>query len=197
MADIQAFRDEVQGKISQVLKEFGEGKISNEQFNILYERYTNQLELAESALAGSKKQVPGGDMSTIAIRKATTGKARSLAIYHHRSGTIIETLGDFALPPEVISPTLNEFSNKIDAGDFIEPITRKLDGKQWVVFMARNYTTVVVTFHHEPAPAQIRQLERLQHDFERANERFLRTNDVNSDKLARPFVVFVQKRLGS
>ena len=38
----------------------------------------------------------------------------------------------------------------------------------WVVFMARTFTTAVVMFKNEPAPAQIRELERLLHDFEEA-----------------------------
>src|SRR5688572_18845868 len=97
--NLKNFQDEVQRKIRNLLAEFGEGKLSNEQFNILYERYNNQLEMAlqahdeQEALAAG-----GGGESTIAIKQATTGKAVGMAIYHHRSGTIIETLGTFDLP---------------------------------------------------------------------------------------------------
>jgi hypothetical protein len=195
MPDLEVFREEVQGKIKNLLKEFGAGKISNEQFDILYERYNNQLEMANSALDTTQEQMPGANMSTIAIRKATTGKAVGLGIYHHRSGTIIETLGNFDVPPQVMSPVLNEFSDKLEMQAFIEAKTQKLDARHWVVFMAREYTTVIVIFRNEPAPAQIQQMKRLQHDFENANERFLKTNQVDADKLARPFMVFVKKRL--
>lgn len=195
-SSIKAFQDEVQRKIKNLLQDFGAGKISNEQFNILYERYNNQLELAITAGEDAAKKARG-DMSTIAIREATSGKAISMGIYHHRSGTIIETLGNFELGPDVISPVLNEFSDKLDRREFIEPLTQKLSDGFWVVYMARNYTTAIVVFRNEPAPRQVRALERLLHDFEEANERYLDVMQVDSSKLARPFIGFVRKKLGN
>lgn len=190
---IQAFQEDVQRKIRNLLTEFGEGKISNEQFNILYERFNNQLEMALQVLDGSGPQAQGD--STIAIKHATSGKAVGLAIYHHRSGTTIETLGNFDLSPEVISPTLNEFSKKLEERKFIEAVTRKLSTGMWVVFMARTFTTAIVMFRNEPAPAQIRELERLLHDFEEANNSNLDNMNVDQEKLAKPFIGFVLRKL--
>jgi hypothetical protein len=195
---IKAFHQEVQGKIKNLLTEFGEGKISSEQFNILYARYSNQLDMALSVLEGEAQQAEkGSDISTYAIREATTGKALGLAIYHHRSGTIIETLGNFDLPSDVISPTLNEFSDKLDKREFIDPATKKLASGLWVVFMARSYTTAMVIFRNEPAPRQIKELERLLHDFEEANRHNLDKMDVDKSKLAKPFLNFVRQKLSN
>jgi hypothetical protein len=193
---IKAFQQEVQGKIKNLLTEFGDGKISAEQFDILYARYSNQLDMALSVLEGESQKVENGsDMSTIAIRTATTGKALGLAIYHHRSGTIIESLGNFDLSPEIISPTLNEFSDKLDKREFIEPVSRKLASGLWVVFMARSYTTAIVIFRNEPAPRQVKDLERLLHDFEEANRHNLEKLNVDKSKLAKPFLNFVRQKL--
>jgi hypothetical protein len=195
--NLKNFQDEVQRKIRNLLAEFGEGKLSNEQFNILYERYNNQLEMAlqahdeQEALSGGG----GAGESTIAIKQATTGKAVGMAIYHHRSGTIIETLGMFDLPPDAISPTINDFSRKLEQRQFIEPVTRKLSSGLWVVFMARHFTTAVVIFKNEPAPRQIRELERLLHDFEEANVNNLDKLNVDKEKLAKPFLGFVRRKL--
>jgi hypothetical protein len=191
---IKNFQDEVQRKIRNLLAEFGEGKLSNEQFNILYERYNNQLEMALQARDEQMAAATGGD-STIAIKQATIGKAMGMAIYHHRSGTIIETLGTFDLSPDVISHTINEFSHKLEQRQFIEPVTRKLSSGIWVVFMARHFTTAVVIFKNEPAPRQIRELERLLHDFEEANSHNLDKLNVEKDKLAKPFLGFVRRKL--
>jgi hypothetical protein len=191
---IKTFQDEVQRKIRNLLAEFGEGKLSNEQFNILYERYNNQLEMALQARDEQMAAATGGD-STIAIKQATIGKAIGMAIYHHRSGTIIETLGTFDLSPDVISPIINEFSHKLEQRQFIEPVTRKLSSGIWVVFMARHFTTAVVIFKNEPAPRQIRELERLLHDFEEANSHNLDKLNVEKDKLAKPFLGFVRRKL--
>lgn len=199
MADnnIKSFYEEIQRKIKGLLAEFAEGKISSEQFNILYERYSNQLDMALQVIEGSAEQTEGSDVPTIAIREATAGKAVGLAIYHHRSGVIIETLGNFDLSPEIISPTLNEFSHKMEVREFMEPVTRKLSSGLWVLFMGRQFTTAMVLFRNEPAKAQIRELERLLHDFEEANRRHLDQMTVDQGKLAKPFLGFVRKKLGS
>ena len=197
--NIKAFHQEVQNKIKNILVEFGEGKISTEQFNILYERYSNQLDMAVAAMEGAAgmSAAPGSEMPTMAIRQATTGKAVGLSIYHHRSGTMIETLGTFDLPSDVISPTLNELSHKLEGNEFVEPVTQKLPSGVWIVFMARRFTTSVVIFRNEPSPQQIRELERLHHDFEEANRHFLDKTTVDGDKLARPFQRIVRKKLGN
>jgi len=194
---IKAFQEEIQGKIRRLLQEFGEGQLSREQFNILYERYNNQLELALTAGETAAQQAKKNDLSTIAIREATTGKAIGLAVYHHRSGTIIETLGHFELGPDIITPVLHDFSDKMESRQFIEPVTQKLSAGHWVLYMARHFTTAIVIFRNEPSPRQIRALERLLHDFEEANQRNLDTNHVDASKLAVPFVGFVRKKLRS
>jgi hypothetical protein len=195
-SNLKNFQEEVQRKLRNLLAEFGDGKISNEQFNILYERYNNQLEMALQA-SDEQAQVAsgnGGD-TTIAIKQATIGKAVGLAIYHHRSGMIVETLGTFDLAPEVITPTINDFSRKLELRQFIEPVTRKLSSGLWLVFMARYFTTAVVIFRNEPAPRQVRELERLLHDFEEANKSYLDKTTVDKEKLAKPFMGFVRRKL--
>jgi hypothetical protein len=195
--NIKSFQEQIQAKIRNLMKEFGEGKISGEQFNIIYQRYNNQLEMALEVLDGSIKAPSDGDLSTIAIKQATTGKALGLAIYHHRSGIIIETLGNFDVPSEVISPVVNEFSHKLEAREFIEPVTKKLSTGLWLVFMARHFSTAIVIFRNEPAQRQVRELERLLHDFEEVNKKFLDKMTVDKDKLVKPFLGFVKKSLGS
>lgn len=191
---IHAVQETIQAKIRNLLSEFGEGKVSNEQFNILYERFNNQLEMALEVIDGTTP-TPNNDVSTIAVRRATTGKARGLAIYHHRSGTFIETLGNFDLQPELISPTFNEFSEKLAEQKAIDPITRKLENGLWVVFMAKQFTTAIVIFKNEPSPSQTRELERLLDDFEEVNHKNLNQMDVDQSKLAEPFIGFVRKKL--
>lgn len=194
-SSVGAFRDEIQRKIRNLLREFGEGKLSTEQFNILYERYNNQYLLASSVIDGEK--IAGGEMSTIAIREATTGRALGLALYHHRSGTMLETLGNFDVPVALITPVLNAFSEKLEQRIFVDPVVRQIDAQRghWVIFMARLYTTAITIFQHEPAKLQLRELERLLHDFEEANRRLLEANDVNPRQLARPFIGFVKRKL--
>ncbi len=194
----EAFRAEVQQKIQSLVQEFTQGKISREQFNILYARYNSQLEIAHEAIAlrdsGALNEA-SEDLSTIAVRKATEGKAVGLAIYHHRSGTTIETLGNFDIAPGLITPVLNEFSMKLEERSYIEPLIKEAKNGLWLVFAARQYTTIVTVFRNEPAPVQVRELQRLHHDFEEANSRYLDANMVDPGQLASPFIAFVQKKL--
>lgn len=195
--NIKAFQDEIIAKIRKLTQEFAEGKISNEQFNIIYERYNNQLEMALEVSDGTSQASSGPEMSTIAIKQATTGKAVGMGIYHHKSATTIETLGNFDLPPDVISPVVNDFSHKLETREFVAPVTKKLSSGLWVLFMARSFTTAIVVFRNEPAQRQIRELERLLHDFEEANRNLLDKMNVDKSKLAKPFIGFVKKKLGS
>lgn len=190
----QRMRESVQEKIKNLLQEFADGKISNEQFNIIYERYNNQLELAEQAEQGASQLEPGAEISTIAIREATTGKAIGLSIYHHSSSSTIETLGNFDVPPDVISPVLSEITLKHDSGSFIAPTIKNLRENVWIVFITRQYTTMMMIFRNEPSRVQVQHLERLHHDFEVANERFLKQSRVDATKLARPFLKLVKQQ---
>lgn len=185
-------------KIRNLIVEFSDGRISAEQFNILYERYSNQLSVVAS-LSGDDDddapETPGGDMSTIAIRQATTAQAVGLGIYHHRSGIIIETLGAFDLPPSAVASILNEFSDKLEKREYIEPRVQRAIGGLWLVFIARSYTTAILIFRNQPSKQQLTDMQRLHHDFEEANRRLLDAAHVQPKQLARPFIGFVKKRL--
>jgi hypothetical protein len=197
-AKAQAFRMKVIDKIQGLLNEFAEGKLNQEQFNVLYERYSGQLAMAQQALESGNdeaiKQVSGGK-STIAIREEYMGKAIGLGIYLNKSGVAIETLGDFDVSAFVISPVLSEFTPMMESGKAIEPRAGKLKDKRWLLFTGKCYTTVATLFHNPPSPLQIQEIERLHQDFETANALLLEKGLPDSKKMAYPFMVFVQKKL--
>lgn len=198
-AKAESFKVEVEGKIQDLIAEFSEGKISREQFNLLYDRYNSQLSIANEALSGSGmsdlKEVQNS-VPTIFVREATAGKAMGMAIYHHRSGQIIEALGNFDVPVAQLTPVLNTIVGKIDAEEFVEPKTINIERGKWILFESRKYTTVITLFKNEPSAIQIREMQRLHHDFEIANNRFLNDDEVDAKTLAFPFLVIVQKTLG-
>ncbi|MBZ0288860.1 MAG: hypothetical protein K8I30_14685 [Anaerolineae bacterium] len=197
-AKAQAFRVQVIEKIQALLNEFAEGNLNQEQFNVLYERYSGQLAMAQQALESGSADVvrnAPGDKGTIAIKQEYMGKAVGLSIYQNRTGAMIETLGDFEVSAFVISPVLSEFSALMEQEKSIEPRTEKLAAKRWLLFTGRRYTTVVTLFHNQPSLQQIREIERLHHDFEVANGAPLARGRLDSKTLAYPFVVFVQKKL--
>jgi hypothetical protein len=195
-AKVEAFKSQVQGKIQSLLTEFADGKLSREQFHAIYEHYSSQLTMAEQALrsddSGSVK-LKGGE--TIGIRQAYTAKAIGLVIYHNKSGVLLDTLGEFDIPSANISPVLNDFSQMMQANELIDRRVEQVSPNQWLLFAAGKYTTVVTQFHNEPSYHQSREIERLHHDFEVANEAFLSSGRGDASKLAYPFLVFVQQKI--
>jgi hypothetical protein len=191
----ETMRAEIQDKVKKLIQDFTEGTISSEQFDLIYGRYHNQLALVEQSLYGESYESP---VNTVALLDATRARATGLTIYHHRSGTTLETMGKFDLPPEIIAPVLNEISLKLEARQYVEPFSEKVNKEGWVAFFVREFTTVIVLFRNEPARLQMRQLQRLHHDFEEANRRLLDKFDVDRDRdrLARPFSGFIKDKTG-
>ena len=198
VAKAQAFKLKVIEKIQVLLNEFAEGKLNQEQFNVLYERYSGQLAVAQQALQSGNpeaiNQATSGK-STIALKQEYMGKAIGLGIYLNKSGVAIEVLGDFDVSAFVISPVLSEFTPMMESGKTIEPRAGKLKDKRWLLFTGKRYTTVATLFHNPPSPLQIQEIERLHQDFETANATLLEKGPPDSKKMAYPFIVFVRKKL--
>ncbi len=203
---MEVLKAQIQAKISKILAEFAEGKLSREQFHAIYEHYSAQLTMVDDAItmaetASSKGHdndvtlVNGKPGETIAIRHAHMGKAIGLVIYHNKSGMFVETLGAFDVPPSRIAATLNDFSLMMETKRLIDRRIEKIGMKQWLMFAAGKYTTIVTLFHNEPSPQQSREMERLHYDFEVANEVHLQGARVDPSKLAYPFLVFIQQKL--
>lgn len=194
----KAFKAEVEKKIQNLIGEFSEGQLSREQFNLLYDRYNGQLSIANEALSDNDDRALNevqNSVPTIFVKEATAGKALGMAIYHHRSGQIIEALGAFDVPVGQLTPILNEIVGKIDADEFVEPKSINVARGQWLLFTSRKHTTSITLFLNEPSAIQIRELQRLTHDFEVANQRFLGEDDVDVKSLGYPFLSIVQRKL--
>ncbi len=194
----QSFKIQVIDKIQKLLNEYATGQLNREQFNVLYERYSGQLALAQQALESGDTLLTaknGDNKSTIALKQEYMGKAMGMIIYRNKTGVSIETLGDIEVSAFVISPILNEFSMLMETGKAIEPRIVKLEEKRWLLFSGGSYTTVVTLFHNEPSQQQTREIERLHHDFEVANKAMLEKGKLDSEKLAYPFMVFIQQKL--
>lgn len=194
----ETFMTQVEDKIRVLLKEFSEGKLNSEQFHVIYERYSSQRLIAQQAMLTGDEQVlqdvPGGQ-STIAIKEAHMGMALGMTIYLNRTGVAFETLGDFDVSAFVISPILNEFRRHIADGKVIRPRAQRLEDKRWLLFAGERNTTVVTLFRNEPSPLQMREIQRLHHDFEVANRTLLEDQSPDTSKLAYPFYVFIQRKL--
>lgn len=197
-AKAQAFKNEVETKIRNLIEEFADGKISREQFHVIYERYNAQLQIANHAMLSGNPDavsIAQGGPPTISIREAHMARAMGLMIYHNRSGRPLETLGEFNVEVAKIAPILNNITQAMESGKFVERRVEKMGEKLWLMFAAGNSTTVITEFLNQPAEQQMREIERLHHDFEQANVQILSKETIQTDKLAYPFLVFIRKKV--
>ncbi len=198
-AKAQAFKDNLEAKIRKLIDEFAEGLISREQFHVIYERYSAQLSIANHALLSGNPDAVSIAQSgppTINIRDAHMGKAAGLLIYHNLSGRVLETLGDFRVELAQLTGVLSQFTEAMQSGRIIERHVEKIGQKSWLTVAAGQYTTVATAFVNQPSEMQNKEIERLHHDFERANSEQLQSTDVDTDQLAYPFIVFIRQKYG-
>jgi len=195
----EAFKTLMEEKIRALVGEFSEGKLSREQFHVLYERYSSRLSIATEALITNNPQaieIAKGGPPTLAVRGAFMGRAMGLRIYHHRSRSFIESLGDFDISDSKIMPILNEFGMMIEINKLVEHRLEQKDARHWLLYNPGKYTSVVTFFANEPSQMQIREIARLHHDFEVANDVALQSETVDASKLGQPFVVFIKEKFG-
>ena len=196
----QVFKAAIEEKIQSLINDFAEGKVSREQFHILYERYNARLKIADYAMLSGNPdavEIAQGGPPTIAVKDAYMGRALGLIIYHNTAELTLETLGDFDIPMQLLQPTLEDFTMQMLARTLVDRKIEKITKDRWLLFVPGQFTTLVTLFEHEPSGMQIRELERMQHDFEQANNAKLQATKVHKDQLAFPFIVFIKKHYGN
>lgn len=196
--DAMLFKARLLEKIEHLLDEFAMGKLSREQFNLLYERYTARLSITDYAIMSGNPDaiaIAQTGPSTLDIRAGTEGKAQGMVVYHPPSGEMLEMLGNFTVPPGQVLTLLRDFSQGAGSRPGAEPALHSLAARVWIALLARNFTAVAVQFENEPSRQQIRAIEKMLQDFEQANRHFLSEEVVDPAQLAYPFLVFVQKRI--
>jgi hypothetical protein len=194
LASFETMRADIQSKISALIADLSAGKISNEQFELVYGRYRYRLSVVDQLLEDDPPECNA--FNTGDLLRGMEARPVGLSLYHHNSGLTIDTQGYFDLPSCVMAPVLNDLSLNVEWRIFTEPVVKQLGDYVWIAFIARHYTTLMVLFRNEPSRLQMRQMERLQHDFEETNKRILNRCVVNTLQLSRPFKGYIQERPG-
>jgi len=193
-AEAEAFKQIIETKIHRIVEEFAEGKLSREQFQVLYERYNGRLSIANQALVSGTPEaikIAQGGPSTLMVKDTYMGRAMGLVAYHNTNNIQLESLGEFTISAAHIAKILVRFAQQRASGKFIERHVEKIKENQWLLMLPGQTTTIGVRFENEPSQQQIREIARLQHDYERVNDKVLAQSHV--DELAAPLVVFVRK----
>jgi hypothetical protein len=192
-AHFESIHTELQNKMSALMADLSAGKISHEQFELVYGYYQKRLLHTEESLAETSSNKP---FNTGDLLRGVQAQPIGLSFYHHGSGTTIERVGQFDLPLHLMTPILNDFSLAVEWQVFTEPVVKLLSGSMRVVFMARYYTTLMVVFSNEPSRQQMREMERTHHDFEETNKRTLMGLSVNPYQVTPSRMAFMKEAAG-
>ena len=194
----QEFIAQVHQKMSRLVQEFANGAINRTQFHRLYDRYQRQImtvaQLITEANPATWQDAIQESEDTLHLKKRLTAKAVGMSVYSNNSGMPIETLGEFAVEPELIVPMLSSYRSA--AAEIFRAGMRstEMENGQWLCFVPGSYTTLIALFSLEPSDNQLEMVERMHQDFENANKAALEAGQVDPEKLAYPFFSFVQRR---
>lgn len=195
----QEFIAQIHQKMSKLVQEFATGAINRTQFHQLYDRYQRQIMTVAQFIAESDpamwKDAIHETEDTLHLKKRLTAKAVGMSVYYNQSGMPIETLGEFAIEPELIVPMLSSYRSA--AAEIFRAGMRstEMENGQWLCFVPGTYTTLIALFSLEPSTNQLQMVERMHQDFEEANKTALQAGEVDPEKLAYPFYAFVQRRI--
>lgn len=194
----QEFIAQVHQKMSRLVQEFATGAINRTQFHQLYDRYQRQIMTVAQFIAEADpttwRNAIHETEDTLHLKKRLTAKAVGMSVYNNRSGMPIETLGEFAIEPELIVPMLSSYRSA--AAEIFRAGMRstEMENGQWLCFVPGSHTTLIALFSLEPSTNQLQMVERMHKDFEDANKVALEAGEVDPEKLAYPFYAFVQRR---
>ncbi len=197
----QEFIAQVHQKMSRLVQEFADGIINRTQFHKLYDRYQRQIMTVGQLIAETDPTAWRNAITetedTLHLRKRLTAKAVGMSVYDNKSGMPIETLGEFAIEPELIIPMLSSYRSA--AAEIFRAGMRstEMENGQWLCFVPGSSTTLIALFSLEPSTNQIEMVERMHKDFEQANRAALEAGHVDPETLAYPFYSFVQRRVKS
>lgn len=177
-------------KMIAVTEEYAQGQINRAQFHAIYQRYQEQRTITEQLLkrdpqSGAWQSVvrPG---HTSFLRDHFQSKIQSYAIYDIQTGHQIALSGSVQLAKEQVLPIIAKLKDIINKHGNPGPASRRLKDDRWVLFMPALYTIAVAVFSLEPADAQIKQIEDIQNDFERANRQVLQSHILDRRQMVFP-----------
>jgi len=194
----QEFIAQVHQKMNRLVQEFANGEIKRMQFHKLYDRYQRQIITVTQFMAESDpalwREAIKETEDTLHLKKRLTAKAVGMSVYSNKSGMPIETLGEFAVEPELIVPMLSSYRSA--AAEIFRAGMRstEMENGQWLCFVPGAYTTLIALFSLEPSTNQLDMVERMHKDFEEANRTALQAGQIDPNQLAYPFYSFVQRR---
>jgi hypothetical protein len=178
-------------KMAQIAAEFAQGKINRAQFDAIYGRYSEQRVITERLLARNPETQawqsvvqPG---HTTFLKQHFEAHIISYAIYDQETSALIALTGMIQLEVAQVQAVLRRLrAIRQQRGVNPGPAQRKISDGKVVLFVPGDITISVVIYSREPSTAQLKRVQDLHQDFERANHRALQSHDYTDERLVFP-----------
>lgn len=186
-------------KMSKVAADFAEGKLNPAQFDAIYARYSEQRAITEQLLARN----PDSEAWQSVIRPGHTSflldhfeaRVMAYAIYDQSTSEQIAATGSLQIKQEHITAVLKRLQTLlIEQGKNPGPAKRQMADGRCVIFVPGEFSVAVAILSLEPSAAQIKRIQDIHRDFERANQQALRTRDFGTGRLVYPHRALFEER---
>lgn len=186
-------------KIDATAERFSRGEINPVQFQELYSHYQSNIQEIEQFLSMNpdseewKNLVADGQ--SMILRKRYAARLSGFAIYDHRNGMPLKTIGNFGIDPGLFVPMLYAYQSatKEIFGGAVR--STQIEGGKWLCFVSGKVTTTLALFNTEPAQRQMKTLESIHSVFENANAERLMASPVDETTLVCPHEYYLSHPL--
>ncbi|MBN1678724.1 MAG: hypothetical protein JW966_00435 [Anaerolineae bacterium] len=177
-------------KMAKLAAEFSQGKLNPAQFDAIYSRYSEQRDIIERLLTRNPESqawqsvVQSGHTSF--LRQRFEARVLSYAIYNQQTYDLIMLTGTIQLDRVQIEAVMKRLVAIIRERGNPGPAHRKISDGRCVLFVPGDTTVAMVIYSLEPSAAQIRRVQDIHRDFERANKYTLSGGGFDAERLVYP-----------
>jgi hypothetical protein len=198
-SEVEAQLKKLHAKIDATAERFARGEINPVQFHELYSHYQSNIQEIEQFLSLNpdsdqwKNLIAEGQ--SIILRKRYAARLSGFAIYDHRNGMPLKTIGNFGLDPGLFVPMLYAYQSatKEIFGGAVR--STQIEGGRWLCFVPGKLTTTLALFSTEPSQLQLKTLEKIHSVFETANADRLMVVPVDESTLVCPHEYYLSHPL--
>lgn len=192
----EAYIATIHQKMSDLVAEFAAGKINRAQFHHVYDRYQRQIMTVEQLITESDptawQDAVIESENTFDLRHRLMARALGMSIYDNANDERIETLGEFEADNALIASILRSYRSAAAETFRAGLRSKQMENGRWLCFAPGEFTTLVALFSLEPAEQQLRTISRMHQDFESANQAALANRHADPERLAYPFLAFLE-----
>lgn len=191
--------EKLHAKIDATAERFSRGEINPLQFQELYAMYQTSIHELEQFVAMNPESDEWknlmADGQSMILRRRYAARLSGFAIYDHRNGMPLKTIGDFGVDPGLFVPMLYAYQSatKEIFGGSVK--STQIQGGKWLCFVPGKVTTTLALFNTEPAQMQMKTLEKIHSVFENANAERLMAEKVDESKLVCPHEYYLSHPL--